>query len=73
VLKVPRDEAENHKVPNCPDCAGPLVTITLQLEGDPLLMRSCSRCDRRFWERDGGDTDLVDLLGREPLRQPALR
>jgi hypothetical protein len=49
------------------------VCIDLQLEGDALTMRSCSRCDRRFWDRDGGDADLVDLLGREPVRQPALR
>jgi hypothetical protein len=60
-------------VPNCPHCAGPLVTISFNLEGDPLVMRSCSRCDLRFCVRDGDDTDLVDLLGREPLRQPALR
>jgi len=57
----------------CPHCDGPLVCIELTLEGDPLTMRSCSRCDLRYWDREQGETDLVDLLGREPIRQPALR
>jgi hypothetical protein len=49
------------------------VTIALRLTDSDLVMRSCSRCDRRFWEADGLDIELAGLLGREPLRQPALR
>jgi hypothetical protein len=36
-------------------------------------MRSCSRCDMRFWQQSGEDVELPDVLGREPARQPALR
>lgn len=57
----------------CPHCHGPLVVIGLRLTESDLVMRSCSRCDRRFWESDGLDIELTGLLGREPLRQPALR
>jgi hypothetical protein len=38
-----------------------------------MLMGSCSRCDVRFWEADGDDVELTDVLGRDPARQPALR
>ena len=58
---------------SCPQCKGPLVCISLRRDGEEMTMRSCSRCDRRFWDRDAGQADLVDVLGREPLRQPALR
>lgn len=49
------------------------MAIDLQLEGRDLTMRSCSRCDRRWWDSDGDETDLVELLGHAPLLQPALR
>jgi len=57
----------------CPLCKGPLVSITLPVEGRQLEMRSCSRCDVRFWREAGEDVDLAAVLGREPARQPALR
>ena len=60
-------------VNECPTCGGPLVAIALRLTDNELVMRSCSKCDRRFWEADGLDIELAGLLGREPLRQPALR
>ncbi len=49
------------------------MAIALRLTDNDLVMRSCSRCDRRFWEAGGLDVELAELLGREPLRQPALR
>ena len=59
--------------PSCPLCHGPLVCITLPVEGHALEMRSCSRCDTRFWKESGSDVDLAEILGREPAYQPALR
>jgi hypothetical protein len=50
-----------------------LVCISLRLDGRDMDMRSCSRCDMRFWQQAGEDVDLPDVLGREPARQPALR
>jgi len=57
----------------CPACDTPMVTITMKLVDDDLLMRSCSRCDTRYWQVNGEEIDLTDMLGREPMRQPALR
>jgi hypothetical protein len=49
------------------------VSITLALDGHDMEMRSCSRCDTRFWREAGTDVELPDVLGREPARQPSLR
>lgn len=57
----------------CPQCQGPLVAIKLPVEGHDLEMRSCSRCDTRFWQEAGKDIDLSDVLGRDLAYQPALR
>lgn len=54
-------------------CRGPLVSISLRLDGHEMDMRSCSRCDTRFWQAAGEDVALEDVLGRELARQPALR
>jgi hypothetical protein len=63
---MPADDA-------CPRCRGPLVAIELPVKGKDLVMKSCSRCDVRFWSERGSDVDLTDVLGHEPARQPALR
>jgi hypothetical protein len=60
-------------VTDCPACSNRLVTINMKLVDSELLMRSCSRCDRRFWQVNGEDIELIGVLGREPMRQPALR
>jgi hypothetical protein len=31
--------------------------------GDALVLRSCSRCDNRWWLRDDEPAELVDVLG----------
>ena len=54
-------------------CRGPLVSISLRIAAHEMDMRSCSRCDMRFWQTAGEDVELSDVLGREPARQPALR
>jgi hypothetical protein len=63
---MPADDA-------CPRCRGPLVAIEIRLSGNDLLMRSCSKCDVRWWSSAGEDVDLTGVLGHEPARQPALR
>ncbi len=47
----------------CPRCAAPLVEIRLAAAGSALIMRSCSRCDGRWWSRDGETADLQAVLG----------
>jgi Zn-finger nucleic acid-binding protein len=47
----------------CPRCAAPLVEIRLAAAATDLVMRSCSRCDGRWWSRDGESADLSAVLG----------
>ena len=44
----------------CPVCTAPLVELQL---GRQLVLRSCSRCDHRWWFRAEHPTDLDDVLG----------
>jgi hypothetical protein len=46
-------------VRSCPSCLAPLIEIRL---GDELTLRSCSRCDTRFWSRQDEATDLDGVL-----------
>ena len=43
----------------CPTCSSTLVEI--QLAGD-LTMRSCSRCERRWWQQGAGEAELTEVL-----------
>jgi len=60
-------------VHTCPSCLAPLIEIRL---GEELTLRSCSRCDSRFWSRGEATIDLDGALatvaagdrGRRPLR-----
>jgi hypothetical protein len=45
--------------PQCPSCAAPLVEIRL---GEELTLRSCSRCDSRWWLRGDSPADLEQVL-----------
>lgn len=46
---------------SCPNCrAGHVVEIDLTVGLRPVTMRSCSRCDTRWWQ--GGD-DPIPLAG----------
>ena len=45
----------------CPVCRrSRLVEIDLKISEEPVRMRSCSRCDTRWWERSG---ELLELDG----------
>ena len=37
----------------CPRCSSKLVEIRLDQAGRAMVMRSCSTCDTRWWQRDG--------------------
>jgi Zn-finger nucleic acid-binding protein len=47
----------------CPRCSSPLVEIRLAAAASDLVMRSCARCDGRWWSRDGESADLQAVLG----------
>lgn len=46
----------------CPGCGDELVEIELQIDGEPLVMLSCSACDRRSWHRRGESVALGGVL-----------
>jgi hypothetical protein len=48
---------------NCPFCRGArLVLIDIAIAGDHVRLHSCSRCDRRWWERNGERIALGEVL-----------
>ena len=46
----------------CPRCSSSLTEIRLEQAGRMMVMRSCSTCDSRWWQRDGQDVDLGSVL-----------
>jgi hypothetical protein len=48
----------------CATCDSPLVEITIDVDGAPLTMSSCSGCDVRSWRQQGDDLDLPAVLDR---------
>lgn len=46
----------------CPRCTSSLVEIRLDQAGMAMVMRSCSTCDTRWWERDGQSVDFGAVL-----------
>jgi hypothetical protein len=48
----------------CASCDSPLVEITIDVDGAPLTMSSCSGCDARSWRHDGDTLDLSEVLDR---------
>jgi len=51
-------------VARCATCDSPLVEITIDVDGAPLTMSSCSACDMRSWRHDGDAVDLPEVLDR---------
>lgn len=46
----------------CPVCSRHMVEITMQVDGKELLLRSCSNCDTKWWEKDGEQVELPGVL-----------
>ena len=61
----------------CVRCGGTLVTITLNVGEGIRTLRSCSRCDHRWWQADGEpillDGVLADLSGEAARRAESMR
>ena len=55
---VPKPDAR------CAICDSPLVEITIDVDGAPLTMSSCSGCDVRSWHHAGDAVDLPEVLDR---------
>ena len=48
----------------CATCDSPLVEITIEVDGAPLTMSSCSGCDVRSWRQQDDALDLPAVLDR---------
>jgi hypothetical protein len=48
----------------CATCDSPLVEITIDVDGAPLTMSSCSGCDVRSWRQQDDALDLPAVLDR---------
>lgn len=46
----------------CPTCGKQVVRLEVTVGGEELTMKSCSRCDKRSWERNGDAVDLTEVL-----------
>ncbi len=47
----------------CRQCGSTLVSISLKVTSGDRTMYSCSKCDNRTWDAEGGPTQLADVLG----------
>ena len=47
----------------CPVCrAARIVEIGLTLKGSKVTMRSCSKCETRWWDTDGEKVSLTKVF-----------
>jgi DNA polymerase III alpha subunit (gram-positive type) len=47
----------------CPRCkVSQLVEISVHMAGRDVTMRSCSRCDTRWWDSEGERLELPGVL-----------
>ncbi len=54
----------------CPQCGtNKVVSINLQVAERAVTMRSCGRCDRRWWDTDGERVDLTNVLELATVRR----
>ena len=54
----------------CPTCGtDKVVTIKLNVAEREVTMRSCGRCDRRWWHTDGEHVDLTNVLDLASTRR----
>lgn len=55
-----RREPGSMKCPNCQ--TRELVVIEMVMSGEPVALNSCSPCDLRWWQSEGGMLSLAGVL-----------
>jgi hypothetical protein len=54
----------------CPNCReSRLVEIDITLKERSVTMHSCSRCDTRWWDREGEQVGLTHVLELATVRR----
>ena len=51
---------------SCKRCGAPVVSIDLGLAGRTVRMRSCTTCDRRWYDEDDRELSLDEVLALVP-------
>ena len=46
----------------CPGCGAGAASVAISLDDQVVTMRSCNRCDRRWWTADGEPVDPLKLF-----------
>lgn len=62
--EVGRGGTSLSEVRQCAACAVELVTISMTVDGNDLVMESCQRCDTRRWQLAGRQIDLQQALAQ---------
>ena len=54
----------------CPSCGtNKVVAIKLNVSEQRVTMRSCGRCDKRWWDSEGEQIDLTNVLDLAAARR----
>lgn len=54
--------ASTGEVQLCPTCEEELAIVSIAVDGNDLLMKSCDKCDKRSWQLAGNPIDLQSAL-----------
>jgi transcription elongation factor Elf1 len=54
---------------HCPRCSSGVVSISLTMSGERVVLHSCNTCDFRFWNRDGQAVELASVLALAERRK----
>jgi len=58
------DTSQLHVTEACPTCALPVVAVVVRTAPAVVAMRSCNRCDERWWTADGEPADPLELFAK---------
>lgn len=53
-----------HVTEPCVSCGDPVVAVVVRATPAIVAMRSCNRCDLRWWTADGAPTDPLRVFAR---------
>jgi endogenous inhibitor of DNA gyrase (YacG/DUF329 family) len=58
------DAAQLHITEACPTCGRDIIAVLVRTAAPVVAMRSCNRCDLRWWTADGRPADPLELFAR---------
>jgi hypothetical protein len=58
-IEIAMEETER-----CPGCGSALAAVVIHANDREVMMRSCTRCDRRWWTADGEVADPTEVFAK---------